>query len=242
MVFRRFSESESRYVSSQLESQAHETNEFVVELSASMGELLQFLQRGRGTVLTAVETSEEGALQMTRMSEQTKEIDEKTEEMTRLIHELNQSSSEIYSVVEIVKDIAGKTNLLALNSAIEAARAGENGKGFSVVAGEVGKLADQTKNSVEKIAELIKWSGEVTMKVVTAIEQIQSLSSKSMEQSEQTTATFEKISTTVEQTISDFEHVSMDLDGCVPIIKRIGESTERLEIAALNLEESINKL
>lgn len=88
-----------------------------------------------------------------------------------LILELSEYNQQIVSNVSIVENIAEQTNMLALNATVEAARAGEHGKGFSVVASEIRKLADESKIATNKISSLINEVQNVTHSTVMATEE-----------------------------------------------------------------------
>lgn len=226
-------------ISKNLEIQSQETTEVVAELIESTQYVNKLLQASIEDAHETKAASSEGHDQIHLISEQTNEINKKTIEMTEMVQALNQSSVEIQSVVEMVKDIAGQTNLLALNSAIEAARAGEHGKGFAVVADEVRKLADQTKQSVEQISTLIGMSSDVTASVIEAIQQIQNLVVKGIEQNDKSFQSFEKISASVDTTIGDFANVGGHIQELTTIVEKLGESSRKLESAASTLDETI---
>ena len=97
---------------------------------------------------------------------QMENIDAKINEAAETVLNLGTQSKQIGEIVSTISDIAGQTNLLALNAAIEAARAGEQGRGFAVVADEVRKLAEQSQVAAKHIADLIREIQTQTTKAV----------------------------------------------------------------------------
>lgn len=86
------------------------------------------------------------------------------------MRELDQHSTEINSIVQVIKEIADQTNLLALNASIEAARAGDQGRGFAVVADEVRNLSKRTTHSVQDISGMISGIQKVTVEAVNSMD------------------------------------------------------------------------
>jgi len=102
-----------------------------------------------------VQTVDRGKATVERVAEKMVEINSATGMLAGLIQNLDEKSGEIGMIVEVITSIAEETRLLALNAAIEAARAGEHGRGFSIVASEVGRLADGSAEAAGQIESLV---------------------------------------------------------------------------------------
>ncbi|MCR8657628.1 methyl-accepting chemotaxis protein [Paenibacillus endoradicis] len=104
---------------------------------------------------TNANLNDSNTIKMQQVSDEMMQLRQSTERTLQEMKELRAKNEHVSEIVDTINDIAKQIHLLALNAAIEAARAGEHGKGFAVVSGEVGKLADHTRQSVDEISELL---------------------------------------------------------------------------------------
>ncbi|MGF0239243.1 methyl-accepting chemotaxis protein [Rhodococcus sp. IEGM1300] len=108
-------------------------------------------------------------------------------------------AQDISKVLEVIRGIAGQTNLLALNAAIEAARAGEAGRGFAVVADEVRSLAQRTQNSTEEIELMISNIQQGTSATVSALQSSAEQASQTLRRANSAGQALEKITASISQ-------------------------------------------
>ena len=140
---------------------------------------------------------------MSALSKQSNETVKLTGELLSDIKEVEKNSLEIQNFVNVISDIAEETNLLSLNASIEAARAGDAGRGFSVVADEIRKLADQSMesgNNINRFAAIIE---ETTKKTTESASRTEKMILEQAQSLEETVKVFAQINESVDNLVKD---------------------------------------
>ncbi|NBJ16004.1 MAG: methyl-accepting chemotaxis protein [Dehalobacter sp. 4CP] len=147
-----------------------QTSVVIEQLSANAQEVAANAESVSQSSGKAALAAESGFSQAENAIQKIEKISEVSVQTSEVVSILGDQSIQIGNIVDVIKDIAEQTNLLALNAAIEAARAGEQGRGFAVVADEVRKLAEQSSTSAAQIAILI---GNIQRETERAVEMME---------------------------------------------------------------------
>jgi methyl-accepting chemotaxis protein len=232
--------------SGQLQTTAEQTTEnsqLASESTASMASAIEEMTASTKTVQDSAqetktisnnnkELAANGGTIIQKTVEEMQAMAEVVRQSSGTIAELSKQSEQITSIVQVIKDVADQTNLLALNAAIEAARAGEQGRGFAVVADEVRKLAERTTSATGEISAMITAIQESSQQAVNAMKLADERVNSGVELAAQASSSIADINAASGQAEARVAEITDALTGQVEASQHISQQVERAAQAA----------
>ena len=200
----------------------------ITEMSASVEDVANQNAAAVRATQAAGEHSKHGQAIVSNTIGNIQEIDQIVRSASSALEALGDRTAAVGQIMDVIRDIADQTNLLALNAAIEAARAGEHGKGFAVVADEVRKLAERTTNATKEVTESITAIQEETSVAIERMDGGVSIVAKGVENGQKAGSALQDISG------STFEIQEQ--------ITAIAAATEQQSAASCEISEMVNTI
>lgn len=218
-------------VSKGVVTQAAETessNRRMSEFSEQIGLVCDQAQNMGSVADKAIGAVNKGKVIIEDLHSQSEQTVRFTKELSQDIVNVKTQSDEIESIINTINEIAEQTNLLSLNASIEAARAGENGRGFSVVADEIRKLADQSMQAGNQIKGIVENIRETTSQTTDSAKRTEEFIYKQAGSLEETIAVFGQINNCVEELVGGLQKMADNM-------KAIGEEKDEVQDSIRNI-------
>lgn len=224
----------------------------MTEMSHSVQEVAQSAQGSLEMVQRVETASDQGRSVMNSNISTINQLETRLNESVSAVSELQKMSGQIGSILDVIRNIAEQTNLLALNAAIEAARAGEQGRGFAVVADEVRVLASKTTQSTTEIEAMISNLQSSSQSANQVIQSCMSDMEMSVEQASKANSSMEEIqaliieisqmSTHISQAAAEQSETSADIARNIEDINSIADESYHAMSSIAQTSESLTQL
>ncbi len=201
----------------------------IEELSATVKEVASNTQLAADSAKEADDQAQGGASVVQDSYHSIERLAEEINNLALRITSLHESSTNITSVVDVIKSVAEQTNLLALNAAIEAARAGEQGRGFAVVADEVRTLAQRTQQSTSEIESFISALQSDANTAYSVIEKSQKMAENAVENSKNVEQTLGGITQSVSNIFAMTEQVAVAVEEQAMVTQDVAKNVINIE-------------
>lgn len=225
-------------VSAELASLSEETSASIQDLAAGCQELFRTMTGWAAQTRLTMELSETGGSALARLENVIREMNATLGAMEEAMIRLGRSAETIGQASGIVRGIAQQTNILSLNASIEAARAGALGQGFKVVADEVRKLAEETRQSAQRIAELVGQSVSGACEVAAGIDGIKTIMEGGDRASGNARQSFENIIRAMRENMESFASLQASVGRLASVAEEIGVASGRVAMQAETLNET----
>jgi len=196
------------------------------ELSHKLDKISHFTSDINDVSKSSSQLSSKGLEQVVLLAEKSVETKDSTNEVTKIVKEVEVKMGEINTILAAISNITDQTNLLSLNASIESARAGEHGRGFAVVANEVRNLAEQSKASAVEIQQIIESIKDVVQKAVQAMEKTNQVVGEQEQVVGETKEIFTEILSSVNNLVQKVEQVKSS----------VAESQENKEVVVREID------
>jgi twitching motility protein PilJ len=221
----------------------------VLDMAHNMEEVSRRANESAQVARQSLEAAQKGAKAVENSIAGMNDIRQQIQETSKRIKRLGESSQEIGEIVELISDITEQTNVLALNAAIQAASAGEAGRGFSVVAEEVQRLAERSGEATKQIAAIVKTIQADTSDAVSAMENSTQNVVEGAKLSDAAGQALTEISTVSTNLAGLIEHISTDTQSTASIATKVAATmqnilqvTEQTTVGTKQTAESIGEL
>ena len=218
--------------SANLAAISEETNASFHQLTSQSDVMIAYAKKAIDISKVATDQAYQGKVQIQQQTVSMNAIHHSVGLISEEMDKLTEVSKEMESTMGIVTNIANQTNLLALNAAIEAARAGEAGKGFGVVAGEVRKLSEQTKESAVNVEALLQNTNMRTAKLQESIQEIKSAVLVGEQSMHNTEIQFNAIVESMQETKIQNSLVEQEVGEIGEVIVELGSAFDEVTDAA----------